>query len=174
MYSWKNNNYSYDKKKFYDIFCTFYRLQHEFKRLLEENLQVTPGRPLSETHVFFWGKECYSSLDEQERNQVYEQHMAELRATCRANFQELMWEKSHVFLCWSMAERLTTRDLQSITTTLQDDSRYVICMEKSHPWIWFRWCGSFPHLWFLSRGSVSRLLMAKLLSFFFFFWMPWL
>ncbi|BFZ15995.1 hypothetical protein BsWGS_19034 [Bradybaena similaris] len=99
-------------------------LQLEFKRLLEENPQVTPGKPLSETYVFFVGKECYSSLDDNERNQVYEQHMAELRATARANLQELLWEKSHVFLCWNMAERLTTKDLQSIMATLQDDSRY--------------------------------------------------
>lgn len=91
--------------------------------MLEENSQVTPGKPLSETYVFFVGKECYSSLDDNERNLVYEQHLAELRAAARANLQELLWEKSHVFLSWNMAERLTTKDLQSIMATLQDDIR---------------------------------------------------
>ena len=46
------------------------RLQLQFKKVLSENSQVTPGKPLSETYVFFLGKECYSSLDEAERNQV--------------------------------------------------------------------------------------------------------
>ncbi|GFR73478.1 rho GTPase-activating protein [Elysia marginata] len=94
-------------------------LQLQFKRVLEENPQITPGKPLSETYVFFLGKECYISLDEQERILVYEQHMAQLRAAARAQFQELLWEKSHVFLDWKTSERLT-----SITAALQDDKRY--------------------------------------------------
>ncbi|XP_005097825.1 rho GTPase-activating protein 35 isoform X2 [Aplysia californica] len=99
-------------------------LQLQFKKVLEENPQVTPGKPLSETYVFFLGKECFSSLDEMERSQVYEQHLGELRAAARAQFQELLWEKSHVFMVWNTAERLTQKDLQSITAALQDDPRY--------------------------------------------------
>ncbi|GFN96257.1 rho GTPase-activating protein [Plakobranchus ocellatus] len=94
-------------------------LQLQFKKLLEENPQVTPGKPLSETYVFFLGKECYISLEDHERVVVYEQHMIQLRAAARAQFQELLWEKSHVFLDWNTSERLT-----SITAALQDDKRY--------------------------------------------------
>ncbi|XP_055899614.1 rho GTPase-activating protein 5-like isoform X4 [Biomphalaria glabrata] len=99
-------------------------LQQQFKKILEENPQITPGKPLSETYIFFIGKECYSSLDEHERNFVYEQHMAELKQTARAEFNELLWEKSSVFMNMNSVERVTTKDLQSITTALQDDKRF--------------------------------------------------
>ncbi|KAH9518727.1 hypothetical protein Btru_006096 [Bulinus truncatus] len=99
-------------------------LQQQFKKILEENPQITPGKPLSETYIFFIGKECYSSLDENERNAVYDQHMSELKMAAKAEFNELLWEKSSVFLGMNSAERVTTKDFQSITAALQDDKRF--------------------------------------------------
>ncbi|CAL1547999.1 unnamed protein product [Lymnaea stagnalis] len=99
-------------------------LQRQFKRLLEESAQVTPGRPLAETYLFFISKECYTSLDEPERILVYDQHLAELRLAAKSEFYELLWEKSSALLAWNTAEKVTNKDLDSITAILQDDRRY--------------------------------------------------
>ncbi|XP_067656081.1 rho GTPase-activating protein 190-like isoform X5 [Haliotis asinina] len=99
-------------------------LQRQFKKLLEENHQVTAGKTLGETYVFFVGKEGYNGLDEQDRSIVYEQHQQELRQQAKHEFQELLWEQSQIFLNLNSTGRLTPEDLKGITLALQDDPRY--------------------------------------------------
>ncbi|XP_076471931.1 rho GTPase-activating protein 190-like isoform X2 [Babylonia areolata] len=99
-------------------------LQRQFKKLLEENVQVSVGRPLSETYVFLVGKECFTGLDEAERLAVYEEHQQELKAQARRSFQELLWEHSDLFWKMSATQRLTRDDLGAISNALQQDDRY--------------------------------------------------
>ncbi|XP_071104673.1 rho GTPase-activating protein 190-like isoform X3 [Haliotis cracherodii] len=99
-------------------------LQRQFKKLLEENHQVTAGKTLGETYVFFVGKEGYNGLEEQDRSIVYEQHQQELRQQAKHEFQELLWEQSQIFLNLNSTGRLTPEDLKGITVALQDDPRY--------------------------------------------------
>ncbi|KAK7491424.1 hypothetical protein BaRGS_00017253 [Batillaria attramentaria] len=101
-------------------------LQQQFKQLLEENPQVTVGRPLSETYVFLVGKECYTGLDESERAAVYEDHQQELRIRARHAFHEMLWEHSELFWSLSATQRLTREDLNAINQALQNDNRYRI------------------------------------------------
>jgi len=122
-------------------------LQLQFKAVLAENPQVCPGKPLSETYVFFLGKECYSSLDEFERNQVYEQYLAELRATARAQFQELLWEMPGVFREWKPRQ-----DLTNITAALQDDPRYKSLSRLKED----REVAILSHLGFIQSPSPSK------------------
>ena len=105
------------------FFFFFFRLKRKFKDFLEENKQVKPGKPISETYICFVGKECYNGLNERERDEVYEQHQADLRQRAKLDFQELMWEKSEVFTELNPSVRLTQDDLKIITNALQNDSR---------------------------------------------------
>lgn len=103
-----------------------FELKRKFKDFLEENKQVKPGKPISETYICFVGKECYNGLNERERDEVYEQHQADLRQRAKLDFQELMWEKSEVFTELNPSVRLTQDDLKIITNALQNDSRYQL------------------------------------------------
>lgn len=91
--------------------------------MLEESGHVTPGKPLSEAYVFFVGKECFNSLEEHERLQVYDSHQAELRTRTRHQFQELLWEKTELFTQLNPTGRLTQLDLKEITNALETDYR---------------------------------------------------
>lgn len=99
-------------------------LRQQFKQLLEENPQVSVGRPLSETYVFLVGKECYTGLDESERATVYEERQQELRVQARHSFQEMLWERSELFWSLSATQRLTRDDLSAINQALYGDERY--------------------------------------------------
>ncbi|XP_064602991.1 rho GTPase-activating protein 35-like isoform X2 [Liolophura sinensis] len=101
-------------------------LKKQFKELLEESGHVTPGKPLSEAYVFFVGKECFNSLEEHERLQVYDSHQAELRMRTRDQFQELLWEKTELFTQLNPTGRLTPLDLKEITNALETDYRYKV------------------------------------------------
>ncbi|XP_052824775.1 rho GTPase-activating protein 5 isoform X19 [Octopus bimaculoides] len=101
-------------------------LKKKFKDFLEENKQVKPGKPISETYINFVGKECYNSLNEREREEVYEQHQVDLRMRAKQDFQELMWEKSEIFTELNPSVRLTQDDLKIITNALQNDPRYQL------------------------------------------------
>ncbi|XP_050409966.1 rho GTPase-activating protein 190 isoform X3 [Patella vulgata] len=99
-------------------------LQKQFKKLLEENKHVTPGKPLGETYVFFVGKDCYNGLGDLEKNAVYEEHQQDIKQKAKQEFQELLWEKSQVFLGLNSTGRLTPEHLKKINLALQDDPRY--------------------------------------------------
>ncbi|GAB1609798.1 GTPase-activating 190 isoform X24, partial [Argonauta hians] len=101
-------------------------LKKKFKDFLEENKQVKPGKPISETYINFVGKECYNSLNEREREEVYDQHQVDLRMRAKQDFQELMWEKSEIFTELNPSVRLTQDDLRIITNALQNDPRYQL------------------------------------------------
>ncbi|KAK7098587.1 hypothetical protein V1264_002844 [Littorina saxatilis] len=100
------------------------RLQRQFKKQLEENKQVSVGRPLSETYVFLVGKECYTGLEDRERAAIYEEHQQQLKVQARHAFHELLWEHSQLFWKMSATQRLTRDDLSAINTALQQDDRY--------------------------------------------------
>ena len=51
-----------------DIYCC--RLRQQFKQLLEENHNVCPGKSLNEVAIFFLGRECFSNLPEDDKQQV--------------------------------------------------------------------------------------------------------
>lgn len=101
------------------------QLKKKFKIALEENQHVIPGKGLEETYIFFVGKECYNDLLSQEREQVYEQHQAELRQKAKLEFQELLWEKLELFIRMiGTSDTYTQEDIKSITKDLEDDLRY--------------------------------------------------
>ena len=52
----------------------FGRLKKQFKQLLEDNHNVCPGKNLNEVAIFFLGRECFSSLSESDKADIYEQH----------------------------------------------------------------------------------------------------
>ena len=97
-------------------------------------MQVSVGRPLSETYVFLVGKECYTGLEENERAAVYEEHQQQLKAQARHAFHELLWEHSELFWKMSATQRLTRDDLGAINTALQQDNRLAVYMMWEHQW----------------------------------------
>ena len=113
------------------------RLQQDFRKLLQENNHVTPGKPLNETYVFFVGKESYNALTEADRLMVYEQHQNDLKQRAKHDLQELLWEKSDVFFNLNSTGRMTPEDLKEITNALQDDPRSDIFFFLIYLFIYF-------------------------------------
>ena len=54
---------------------------------MEETSYVTPGKSLSEVRVLFLGRECFESLPEDERQEIYDIHQRHILEKARANFQ---------------------------------------------------------------------------------------
>ncbi len=48
----------------------FHRLRQQFKQLLVENHNVGPGKSLNEVMIFFIGRECFTNLSEDDKQQV--------------------------------------------------------------------------------------------------------
>ena len=104
-----------------------FRLLQQFKKLLSETPQVTPGATLEETYLSFVGKDCYIGLSQSERDDVFEDYQDELRSQAKHEFHELLWERTDTFLQQRMqpnsSQRLTTDDLNSIKAEIDQDRR---------------------------------------------------
>nr|XP_022293223.1 rho GTPase-activating protein 190-like isoform X5 [Crassostrea virginica] len=104
------------------------QLLQQFKKLLSETPQVTPGATLEETYLSFVGKDCYIGLSQSERDDVFEDYQDELRSQAKHEFHELLWERTDTFLQQRMqpnsSQRLTTDDLNSIKAEIDQDRRY--------------------------------------------------
>uniref|UniRef100_T1J1J5 Rho GTPase-activating protein 190 n=1 Tax=Strigamia maritima TaxID=126957 RepID=T1J1J5_STRMM len=102
-------------------------MRQQFKRLLEETGYVTPGKSLSEVHVLLMGRECYEALSDIDRQEMYDMHQKEIIERARHNFQELLLEHAECFYRFTSAAptgTMTQDDINQITDTLQEDSRY--------------------------------------------------
>ena len=55
------------------------RFKNQFLALLEENPHVTPGKPLTDVSIQFLGRECYSSLPERDRQEIYDEFQKSLK-----------------------------------------------------------------------------------------------
>lgn len=85
---------------------------------------MTPGKPLDDTYIFFVGKECYNDLKPYEREQVYKEHQRELESLAKHEFQELLWEKSEVFIrMLHTTDIYKTEDIKEIEHCMDTDVR---------------------------------------------------
>lgn len=102
-----------------------FRFKKDFRKLLEDNPQVTPGKKLEDVYLFFVGKDCYNELKQYEREQVFEEHQNGIKMEARRDFQELLWEKMEIFIrmCQHMSNMITPEDIHTIMTYLKDDHR---------------------------------------------------
>ncbi|OWF54503.1 Rho GTPase-activating protein 190 [Mizuhopecten yessoensis] len=103
------------------------QLKRQFKKLLEDTPEVSPGKSLEETYISFVGKDCYIDLKQYEREQVFEAHQNDLKTAARHDFQELLWEKLEIFIHMSNTPNtITQEDIRTITKFIEDDPRYRV------------------------------------------------
>ena len=94
----------------------------EFRQLLEKHIDI-PGTLLNDNYTLFVGKECYTGLQEHERQEVYDDYQRELKNKLKIDFQELLWERPHVFRSLNLNQNLREDDLNVIYNSLNDDPR---------------------------------------------------
>ncbi|XP_033752621.1 rho GTPase-activating protein 5-like [Pecten maximus] len=103
------------------------QLKRQFKKLLEETPEVSPGKSLEETYLSFEAKDCYIDLKQYEREQVYDAHQHDLKTAARHDFQELLWEKLEIFIHMSNTPNtITQEDIRTITKFIENDPRYRV------------------------------------------------
>lgn len=98
------------------------RLKAQFKQLLEDNHHVHPGKSLGEVTIFFIGRECFSSLGEKDKQEVYEAHQAALRQRARSQLLELLAEQAELLQRFSL-HHISSDDIQLIHERLQAEPR---------------------------------------------------
>ncbi len=96
----------------------------QFKQLLVDNHNVCPGSSLNDVAIFFLGRECFSSLTEEDKNKIYEQHQRELREQAKTDFLELLLENIEMFTKFEHRE-VRNEDLRDITSMLQQEPRFA-------------------------------------------------
>ena len=96
----------------------------EFRQLLEKHIDI-PGTQLNDNYTLFVGKECYTGLQEVERQEVYDDFQRDLKNKLKLDFQEMLWERPHVFRSLNLNQNLREDDLNVIYNSLNDDPRYV-------------------------------------------------
>lgn len=97
-------------------------MKKDFWALLEKYIDK-PGGLLSDYYTQFLGKECYTGLQESERQLVYDEFQKQLKNRLRVEFQELLWERPSVFRNLNLNQNLTEDDLNVIYNSLNDDQR---------------------------------------------------
>ncbi|XP_061181270.1 rho GTPase-activating protein 190-like isoform X2 [Saccostrea echinata] len=132
------------------------QLREQFKKLLSETPQVTPGATLEETYLLFVGKDCYIGLSQLERDDVFDDYQEELKAQVKHDFQELLWERTETFIRQRMqpnsSDKITQEDLTLIKEDIEKDPRYrrLDKMEDERDVILIK------HLGFLEMPSSDR------------------
>lgn len=99
------------------------RLKRQFRQLLEDNRQIGPGKSLAEVAIFFLGRECFTSLSEKEKQEIYDDHQNTLRGVARREFLELLLENAESLAKFEH-NQVTTDDIREINERLQNEPRY--------------------------------------------------
>nr|CAB3222851.1 rho GTPase-activating protein 35 [Phallusia mammillata] len=94
-------------------------LKKQFRDLLVESPQVTPGREWGDVVKFFKQYEFLSEITETELSSIYEQFQAEIMEKAKEDFQELLFEKSEIFVSTVNTTRVGIND------ALKEDPRYI-------------------------------------------------
>ncbi|CAK8692908.1 unnamed protein product [Clavelina lepadiformis] len=89
-----------------------------FREMLTQSGQVTPGREWGDV-VKFFKDDSVSELSETELSTIYEQHQVEIVEKAKEDFQELLYEKSEIFVSSRNATHMELHD------ALKSDPRYV-------------------------------------------------
>lgn len=104
------------------------QLMQQFKKLLSETPQVTPGATLEDTYLLFVGKDCYIGLSQAERDDVFDDFQEDLKYQVKHELHELLWERTATFIQQRMqpnsSHKLTQDDLNSIKAEIEKDPRY--------------------------------------------------
>lgn len=93
----------------------------QFKKLLSETPQVTPGATLEDTYLLFVGKDCYIGLSQAERDDVFDDFQEDLKYQVKHELHELLWERTATFIQQRMqpnsSHKLTQDDRSSSQTS---------------------------------------------------------
>lgn len=127
------------------------KLMREFRQLLEKHIDI-PGTLLNEHYTKFLGKECYTGLQEHERQEVYDDYQRELKDKLKTDFQELVWERPHVFRSLNLNQNLREDDLNVIYNSLNDDPRFSNLRRLED----YRKVMLLNHVVFLDHPSLDR------------------
>lgn len=104
-----------------------FRLRDQFKKLLSETSQVTPGATLEDTYLSFVGKDCYIGLSQSERDDVFDDYQEELKNQVKHEFHDLLWERTETFIRQRMqpnsSDKITQEDLNLIKEEIEKDPR---------------------------------------------------
>ncbi|XP_048781294.2 rho GTPase-activating protein 5-like isoform X4 [Ostrea edulis] len=104
------------------------QLRDQFKKLLSETSQVTPGATLEDTYLSFVGKDCYIGLSQSERDDVFDDYQEELKNQVKHEFHDLLWERTETFIRQRMqpnsSDKITQEDLNLIKEEIEKDPRY--------------------------------------------------
>lgn len=97
--------------------------KNQFLALLEENPHVTPGKPLTDVSIQFLGRECYSSLPERDRQEIYDEFQKSLKEKAKQDFQELLFENAELFARFERGS-VQSEDIKEVSEKLQNEFRH--------------------------------------------------
>ena len=80
---------------------------------------IQPGKQLNEVNVYLIGRECYESLNEEERRLVYEQFQKEISEKAKLEFKELLNENCEYFLDNILNRNPTHSDIDELMKSLK-------------------------------------------------------
>ena len=102
-------------------------MKKQFKQLLTENTQVTPGKPLNDVSIFFLGRECFTNLSEEDKHVIYSEHQRHITEHAKLDFQELLLENLELFSRCEFDDKESSAEisLEEIQRSLKDDNRFV-------------------------------------------------
>src|SRR6218665_2971807 len=100
------------------------RLKKQFRQLLEDNNNICPGKSLNEVAIFFLGRECFTSLSEKDKQEIYEEHQRALKDRAKRDFQELLLENAEMFMKFEHV-MVTNDDITEVNQRLQQEPRSV-------------------------------------------------
>jgi len=101
------------------------RLKRQFRQLLKDTQLVGPGKSLSEVAIFFLGRECFTSLTEKEKQEIYDEHQSTLRGIARRDFLELLLENAESLVHFENSQ-VTNDDIIAINNRLQSEPRQAV------------------------------------------------
>ena len=97
---------------------------YQFKQLIEEKQSMCRGKSLRDAYVVFMGHECYTNLNDADRQQVYDDVQQEQREKARLEFHELLLENMPLVTSLEKHQRqLSSEDLNGILDILRGEPR---------------------------------------------------
>ncbi|ESO03014.1 hypothetical protein HELRODRAFT_173861 [Helobdella robusta] len=125
--------------------------KREFRQMLEENKHMRPGQSLQEVSIYFVGRECFSSLSDKDKLDIFDDYQKVLKDRAKLDFQELLHENAELFTRYENCQ-ISNDDVKDINNKLQQEYRYkhLSYLEEDRRSL------ILNHLGFIQRASKER------------------
>uniref|UniRef100_S4RJ88 Rho GTPase activating protein 5 n=1 Tax=Petromyzon marinus TaxID=7757 RepID=S4RJ88_PETMA len=95
-----------------------------FKKALEWNNQVTPGKAWEDVHIFLLDEESFQQLSDQEKLEIYSRHQQDIIEKAKEEFQEMLLEYSDLFVDLDLNATPSKEKMTEINRELKDEPRF--------------------------------------------------